>query len=41
MELVGMESKIVRFSKLSMDKWNKTLQLKAEQAVMQSQPIQI
>jgi hypothetical protein len=36
-ELVGVNSKIVRFCKL----WNTTLQLKTKQEVMQSQPIQL
>jgi hypothetical protein len=40
-ELVGVNSKIVRFCKLSMKKWNKRLSLKTQQEVMQSQPIQI
>jgi len=39
--LVGMNSKIVRFCKLSMEKWNTMLFLKTKQEVMQSQPIQI
>ena len=40
-ELVGVNSKIVRFCKLSMEKWNTRLILKTKQEVMQSQPIQI
>jgi len=40
-ELVGMNSKIVRYCKLSMEKWNTRLILKTKQEVMQSQPIQI
>ena len=40
-ELVGENSKIVRFCKLSMEKWNTRLILKTKQEVMQSQPIQI
>jgi hypothetical protein len=40
-ELVGVNSKIVRFCKLSVENWNTTLQLKTKQEVMQSQPIQI
>jgi len=40
-ELVGVNSKIVRFCKLSMEKWNTRLILKSKQEVMQSQPIQI
>jgi len=40
-ELVGVNSKIVRFCKLSMEKWNTRLFLKTQQKVMQSQPIQI
>jgi len=40
-ELVGVNSKIVRFCKLSMEKWNTKLILKTKQEVMQSQPIQI
>ena len=39
--LVGVNSKIVRFFKLSMEKWNTRLFLKTKQEVMQSQPIQI
>jgi len=39
--LVGVNSKIVRFCKLSMEKWNTRLILKTKQEVMQSQPIQI
>ena len=40
-ELVGLNSKIVRFCKLSMEKWNTRLILKTKQEIMQSQPIQI
>ena len=40
-EFVGVNSKIVRFCKLSMEKWNTRLILKTKQEVMQSQPIQI
>jgi hypothetical protein len=40
-ELVGVNSKIVRFCKLSMEKWNTSLFLKTKQEVMQLQPIQI
>jgi len=40
-ELVGVNSKIVRFCKLSMEKWNKRLILKTKQEVMQSQPNQV
>jgi len=40
-ELVGVNSKIVRFCKLSMEKWNTKLILKTKQEVMHSQPIQI
>jgi len=40
-ELVGVNSKIVRFWKLSTEKWNTRLTLKTKQEVMQSQPIQI
>jgi len=40
-ELVGVNSKIVRFLKLSMEKWNIWLVLKTKQKVMQSQAIQI
>ena len=40
-ELVGVNSKIVRFCKWSMEKWNTRLILKSKQEVMQSQPIQI
>ena len=39
--LVGVNSKIVRFCKLSMEKWNTRLFFKTKQEVMQSQPIQI
>jgi len=39
--LVGVNSKIVRFCKLSMEKWNTRLNLKTKQEVMQSQPIQL
>jgi hypothetical protein len=39
--LVGMNSEIVIFCKLSMEKWNTRLFLKTKQEVMQSQPIQI
>jgi len=40
-ELLGVNSKIVRFCKPSLDKWNTRLLLKTKQEVMQSQPIQI
>jgi hypothetical protein len=40
-ELVGVNSKIVRFCKLLMEKWNTRLFLKTKQEIMQSQPIQI
>jgi hypothetical protein len=40
-KLVGVNSKIVRFCKSSMEKWNTMLQLKTKQEVMQSQPIHI
>jgi len=40
-ELVGVNSKIVRFCKLFMGKWNARLILRTKQEVMQSQPIQI
>ena len=40
-ELVGVNSIIVRFCKLSMEKWNTRLILKTKQEVMLSQPIQI
>jgi hypothetical protein len=40
-ELVGVNSKIVRFCKLSMEKWNTKLRIKTKQEVMQSQPIHI
>jgi hypothetical protein len=40
-ELVGVNSKIVRLCKLSMEKWSTSLFLKTKQKVMQSQPIQI
>ena len=39
--LVGVNSKIVRFCKLSMEKWNTRFFLKTKQEIMQSQPIQI
>jgi len=39
--LIEVNSKIVRFCKLSMEKWNTRLILKRKQEVMQSQPIQI
>jgi len=39
--LVGVKSKIVRFCKLSMEKWNTRLFLKTKQEIMQSQSIQI
>jgi len=40
-ELVGVNSKIVRFCTLSMENWNIRLILKIKQKVMQSQHIQI
>ena len=40
-ELVGVNSEIVRFCKLSMEKWNTRLILKTKQEVKQSHPIQI
>ena len=40
-ELVGVNSKIGRFCKLSMENWNTRLILKSKQEVMLSQPIQI
>jgi len=40
-ELVGVNSKTVRFCKLSMEKWNTRLSLRTKQEVMQSQPSQI
>jgi hypothetical protein len=40
-ELVGVNSKIVKFCKLSTEKWNTRLFFKTKQDVMQSQPIQI
>jgi len=40
-EFVGVNSKIVRFCKLSMEKWDTRLFLKTKQEVMQLQPIQI
>jgi len=40
-ELVGVNSKIVRFCKLSMEKWNTRLFFKTKQEIMRSQPIQI
>jgi hypothetical protein len=41
MDLVGVNSEIVRFCKLPLEKWNTMLHLKTKQEVMQSQPIQI
>jgi hypothetical protein len=41
MDLVGTSNKIVRFFKLSMEKWNTMLHLKTKQEVVQSRPIQI
>ena len=38
---VGLNSKFVRFCKLSMETWNTRLFLKTKQELMQSQPIQI
>ena len=38
-ELVGVNAKIIRFCKLSMEKWKTRLILKTKQEVMQSQPI--
>ena len=40
-ELVRVNSKIVRFCKLAMEKWNIRLHLKTNQEVMQLQPMQI
>jgi hypothetical protein len=40
-ELVGVNSKIVRFCKLSVEKCNTRLHLKTKQEVIQSQPIHI
>jgi hypothetical protein len=40
-ELLGVNSKIFRFCKLSVGKWNTRLHLKTKQEVMQSQHIQI
>jgi len=37
---VGVNSKIVRFCKLSVEKWNTRLHLKTKQELMQLQPIQ-
>ena len=39
--MVGVNSKIVRFCKLSVEKWKTSLLLKTKQEVIQSQPIQI
>ena len=39
--MVGVNSKIVRFCKLCMEKWNTRLFFKTKQEVKQSQPIQI
>jgi hypothetical protein len=41
LELVGINGKLVRFCKISTEKWNTRLLLKTKQEVMQSQPIQI
>ena len=40
-ELVVVNSKIVRFCKLSMEKWNTRPMLKTKQEIMQLQPIQV
>ena len=40
-ELVGVNNKIARFCKISMEKWNARLILTTKQEVMQSQPIQM
>ena len=40
-QLVGVNGTIVRFCKLSMEKWNTRLHLTAKQEVMQLQPIHI
>ena len=40
-ELVGASSEIVRFSTLSTERWNTTLQLKTKQEVVQSRAIKI
>jgi len=40
-EMVGVNSKIVRLCNLSMETWNRMLQLKTKREVMQLQPIQI
>jgi len=39
--LVAVNSKIVRFCKISMEKWNTRLILKTKQEIKQSQPIKI
>jgi hypothetical protein len=41
MELVRVDSIIIRFCNLSMEKWNIMLHLKTKQEVLKSQPIQI
>lgn len=41
MELVGVNDRIVKFCKHSMEKWNTKLQLRTNQELMQSQPIKI
>jgi hypothetical protein len=41
MDRLEVNSKIVRFCTLSVEKWNTMLHLKTKQEVMQSQPIQI
>ena len=40
-EMVGVNSKIIRFYKLSIEKWNTSPFLKTKLKIMQSQPIQI
>jgi len=40
-EMIRVNSKTVRLCKSAMKKWNKRLQLKTKQEVMQAQPIQI
>jgi hypothetical protein len=40
-ELVGLNSKIVRMCKLSVETWNRMPQLKTKQEVMRLQPIHI
>jgi hypothetical protein len=40
-ELIGMNNKIVKFCKLSMEKWSTKFQLKTNQELMQSRLIKL